>query len=282
MTRLCLAIAVLLGGCTLYFRGDDDCGSADDVAAFELRNPDTGQCEFISGGGGCEDSCAPCADSIAIPDWGSCFSECDGLDEGRCLVTPRCRAAYTNDLITDGPPSFNGCWAIAPSGPAVGEACDGLDAYSCSRHDDCSAVYNITNVASDPEGMEFALCKAEQVDACTAIDCGPGSHCEQQCKSDGTCGPVCVPDDTTCGPNTCPPNTECVQKCDGQDPNNPGCGVCTIECVPKGTCETLATEGECAARADCAPVYAGSDCTCDANGNCTCEILTYERCEPRP
>jgi hypothetical protein len=108
-----------------------------------------------------------------------------------------------------------------------------------------------------------------------------GFHCEQVCSSDGTCSPVCVPDDAACGPTTCPPGSECVQKCDGQDPNNPGCGVCTIECVPNGTCETLQTEGECVSRSDCEAVYAGESCTCDANGNCTCEILTYERCETR-
>jgi hypothetical protein len=325
MMRLCLAAAVLLGGCTLYFSGDDDgeCRLAADIAPNELRDPATGQCQTFDNFP-CDDFCAPCAEAAQPqPDWGSCFSECEGLDEASCLTTPRCRAAYVNDSPTDGPPVFHQCWAIAPSGPATG-ACENLDAYECSRHDDCSGIYNLDPTTDG--GLLFGACRPEAAGcfgnedcgpgthcstsdgeclpppgctgdmacpavcagrcvpdqgSCAAVDCGPGTHCEEQCSSDGTCGPVCVPDDASCGPNTCPPGTECVQRCEAEDPTNPGCGICTIECVPSGMCETLKTEAECAGRADCAAVYSGESCTCDGNGACTCEILTYERCQPR-
>jgi hypothetical protein len=60
-------------------------------------------------------------------------------------------------------------------------------------------------------------------------------------------------------------------------------GCYTGYCIPTNSCEvpaceTLTTEQACTARNDCAPVYAGSDCTCTGNG-CTCQTLTYERCE---
>nr|MBA3452041.1 hypothetical protein [Deltaproteobacteria bacterium] len=151
------AILLLLAGCDLYFGGDDEppCTGygigASPVAPNELRNPQTGQCQSYGGGGGCYDyvdgdgRCAPCAYDVAPqPDWGSCYSTCDGLDESTCLAAPGCIAAYDeNTDYADAPSeiSFKGCWATAPSGPIQGGGCWELDAQACSRHDDCSMYY---------------------------------------------------------------------------------------------------------------------------------------------
>ena len=57
-------------------------------------------------------------------------------------------------------------------------------------------------------------------------------------------------------------------------------GYCIPEnACPAPACETLATEAACTGRADCIPVYAGSDCTCTPTQGCTCQTLAYERCE---
>jgi hypothetical protein len=54
-------------------------------------------------------------------------------------------------------------------------------------------------------------------------------------------------------------------------------------CIPTtscevAACETLTTDAACTARTDCAPIYAGTNCTCTATG-CTCATLTFARCE---
>lgn len=328
MRSLLVLTVIVLGGCNLYFSGDDQqCGyGAVDIApSFELRDPQTGTCQPFGGGGGgcpCGQLCDDAVPPIAQPDWGMCFSQCDALDESTCIGTTGCRAAYTEGA-SRGVPTFRGCWSVAPSGPIHG-ACENLDAYGCSQHDDCSAYYR--EAIDDANTVAFSRCAAEtnkgcfsdqecgtgahcstsdgdcqsppgcengmpcpdvcygqcvmDNDSCTNVSCGAGSHCEEQCHPGDpgtTCQPVCVPDQA-CDAVTCPAGSECVEKCDGVDPNQ-GCGTCTIECVPVGTCEGLATEATCAARADCTRVYAGTDCTCYPNGQCQCAVLTYERCE---
>ena len=292
MRRLFVVLVVMLAGCDLYFDGgDDDCKAYPEVDQAQYRNPETGQCEGF-GGGYCDDPCGICAYDVAIPDWGACYSQCDALDENSCIATAGCYAAYLNP--TRVPPDmdldkFQGCWAVAQSGPAPG-ACSGLDAHECSRHDNCSAIY-IEQLGPDDQstGMRFGSCVPEQGNSCGGIDCGANAHCEEQCSTCDPdtgmdcekCGPVCVPDDDACDLIDCADGYECVQVCDEMDPNNPDCGVCRVECVPTAQCEALPTEAACAARGDCSRVYEGENCTCDANGNCECEVLTYERCQTR-
>jgi len=288
-----LAVALLLlTGCNLYFSDDDDdCKyyAAEDVIAASYRDPLTGECQDFSGPP-CDNRCGPCPlYDPAVPDWGSCYT-CEGLDEATCIDTPACFASYLDPARV--PPDqditkFQGCWAMAPSGPAPG-ACSGLDAYECSRHDNCSAIYSEQLGPDDTAaGMTFQRCVPESNGGlCEGIDCQMGSHCEEQCypcdSPDGNgCPPICqaycVPDTNSCG--NCPPGHECVEVCSTNDPMNPGCGECHVECVPSAQCEALASEADCTARGDCTPVYQGESCTCDASGNCACEILTYDRCE---
>jgi hypothetical protein len=335
MRRL-LPVLLLAAGCNLYFdTGDDVCALVDVAPAQELRDPSSGECVPFGFGGGCD--CGPCPAGAeqAFPDWGTCFSECEALDEVTCALTSGCRAAYHEFTNTDRHIEFMGCWAVAPSGPVQGGACAGLDAYECSRHDDCSAWYGDT--IDGPTRQLFQRCEAElggkgcystqdcgggehcsvddgeclpppgcdpaqgcpavcygrclpDNDSCAAVDCGPGTHCEEQCypcdsqtpggSCDPYCQPMCVPDQCNIA---CPPGSQCVQVCDPMGGGGgTNCGTCHNECLPVGgACETLANESDCANRADCRAVYQGDDCTCYENGVCECKILTYERCETR-
>lgn len=47
---------------------------------------------------------------------------------------------------------------------------------------------------------------------------------------------------------------------------------------PPPACSTLTVEADCVARADCDPIYTGSDCTCDRNG-CTCKTEVFASCQ---
>src|SRR5690606_21930828 len=82
--------------------------------------------------------------TIAIPDWGHCYSKCDALDESACLAAPGCQAAYDEYAPYADAPSmttFKACWATAQSGPVQGGGCWNLGADDCARHDDCSMYY---------------------------------------------------------------------------------------------------------------------------------------------
>jgi hypothetical protein len=303
-----LTSSALVTGCDLYFSGggdDDVCPQyerGDFAPAYELRNPQTGQCES-QGGGGC-DACSDCVGvPTAQPDWGQCYSSCEGLSEASCVVTRGCFAAYTDFSPLERAPAFRGCWQTAPSGPISSGSCVDLDAYACSRHDNCSASY------SDNGGRSsFVQCHAErnscQLDtdcargnrcsdgqcvptSCANVDCGPGSHCEDQCypcdAANGTscepqCQPMCVPDGNACELLDCAPDYTCVEIC--SDPSMGGTGACRAECVPSARCEALPSEAACGQRADCVSVYRGDDCTCYPD-HCECNVLTYDRCETR-
>jgi hypothetical protein len=85
------------------------------------------------------DGCRYCFDSCLVGDtrrydYGACFGACSNAVEADCLARPGCRAAYAGA-------SFLMCLPTAPSGALHDGACDGLDAYECSRHDNCSAAY---------------------------------------------------------------------------------------------------------------------------------------------
>lgn len=224
-----------LSGCHIWF-GDDDCyygGASPEADAIGLRNPYTGLCEYRGGGGGgstCGDYGGDLAEPAPVPaDWATCYSACTGLAEEACLATSGCRAAYVSNCAegmdcTDVAYTFFECWAVAPSGPVQGESCDNLDAYDCSRRDDCVARH-----------YPYDLC------ASGGADCAPGSRLDpartgnfetcapeaaqpQVCYSSADCMPGYFCDMSECLP---PPN------CDPTDPANNGCPpVCYGACVP--------------------------------------------------
>ena len=195
------------------------------------------------------------------------------------MATTGCFATFVLSANDDGPPSYNGCWQTAPSGP-VGGSCANLDAQECSRHDNCAAFYEEPGSArtSDVARLEFRYCAAEGPKSCDGVTCPMGSHCDEQCDAQGICKPICVSDTNSCLAIDCGPGYECVDVCTDGGGGQPG--ICEGQCVPTTACEALATEGTCTGRADCTPVYKGEDCTCYP-GYCECNILTYERCETK-
>jgi hypothetical protein len=269
-------LAVLLCGCDLYFGGgggDDVCYATGAVPPnSSLRDPNTGLCQPANPG--CDGTCGPCdyaGVGIAQPDWGACYSQCDGLDEQTCFVTPGCYAAYrTAEFDASGnDKAFWGCWQTAPSGPVQGQ-CANLDAHACSRHDDCIAIY---------EGLgpsQFLQCQPEPATYCLDdTACGPDAFCDHSvcypsptcpscpncgaCPDSNVCYGVCVPKDPrACDVIDCGPGYHCEEQCYSNDPTMGGCAPV---CVQDQTCASV----------DCAPGYTCAQvCTTDANGQVTC------------
>jgi hypothetical protein len=291
MKRLVLA-ALLLTGCDLYFGG----GGGDDVCnygtggggalppAYEVRDPNTGVCQYQGGGYPCDGVCGPCEGDVAIaqPDWGACYGHCSGLDEAACFTTSGCYAAYLDDPAADGKRDFWGCWETAPSGPIQGQ-CSNLDAQSCSRHDDCIAIYSGMSDATDTAyaGTKFLQCAAEPTTYCTSnADCGADAICDTtqcypdpNCPSCPTCGAcpdvcygVCIPKDPmACDVIDCGPGYHCDEQCYG----DPMMQSCQPVCVQDITCASV----------DCGPGYTcAQTCTTGTNGQVTC----YPTCQPDP
>jgi hypothetical protein len=160
MRRLAVVVFLALStaACTLHFGGDD---TGDDAcppgpaaeppgAGLDLRDPSTLECQSF-GDYTCDPRC-PCAeldqnnDAVPIPSWGMCNSACEGLAESDCRLAGECRAIYDYACYTgDGPCTLEvpylGCYPVDQSGPVTGGTCLGLDAWSCSMHNDCIALH---------------------------------------------------------------------------------------------------------------------------------------------
>lgn len=310
--RLALVLAALtLGGCQLYFGGDDEppptCGYGGEPgwgtdAGYPsnlLRNPQTGDCEeFGYGGGGgyggncyydeyydqcvCDEVAEPT--SPPAPNWPACESSCSILDEETCLGEPGCQVAYFEQPSPNAP-LFRGCYATT-GGSDISTSCFNLDAYECAAHDNCSIFYE-ADYSPTTQWAQFTQCRPEPTSAgCSAVDCGPGYRCEDSCYptpgGGSQCTPMCVPEDQSCTTIDCAPGYECVDTCDTVEPSMNGGtfpGYCTGSCVPLAACETLTTQNACDARGDCTSVFEGDDCTCYPGGYCECAILTWDHCE---
>ncbi len=162
-----LALCLASSACVLHL-GDDDqpqtCGAEDgggagDVAGTLLVDPNTLACTEFGFGGTCG-LCGPCPEPLPpIPSWGACQSQCTGLSEIACDQTAGCRTTYDhNCLLGEGDciafQAFLGCFAIDNTGPALGP-CEGLDAFECSRHENCLATYldnGLCNNGRDDDG----------------------------------------------------------------------------------------------------------------------------------
>lgn len=303
--RFAVAVALaLLGGCQLYFGGDDGppptCGGGWGTGGAEddgypsnlLRNPQTGDCEEFGGygggyGGSCyydewSDSCV-CDDyaeptSPPAPNWPACESSCTILDEETCLGEPGCQVAYWEDAnSTPGSALFRGCYATtgAATDAGVHPSCFNLDAYGCAQHDNCSIFYTADypggaeDSLTEPSFAQFTQCRPEPTTAgCAAVDCGPGYHCEDSCYP------------TPSAPGTQPgtqPTTQCTPMCVPDE----GHGCAAVDCGPGyecvETCDTMDPStagcfpGQC--YGTCVPTTACESLTtqtaCDARNDCT-------------
>ena len=280
-----LFVLLLIAGCTLHGKGDDDdqCLANDIAGIAELgtRDAQTGTCTY-------ETECSPgclCPDTnvdVPIAPGGECAGPCDDLDEADCIANGACHVAYL-----DGSGSgFWGCWDIAPIEPTVHGDCTALDASDCVVDPTCASFYT-----ESTNGTEFDHCAAAAPAlTCADLSCGSGSTCIIECPlcatGDCSCTPACVTDPHD--PGDCYDTVTCnlvAPAC--PDGTLPGIvnGCWSGYCIPTAECETpactsLTTEAACLARNDCEGVYAGSNCTCDMNG-CTCTSETFESCEAR-
>lgn len=281
---LVVALATLtVPGCALFFDDGDDCsyggGAAEPAIDPGLRNPETGRCEYFGGGGGdvCGDYGGPSADQEpglgALPDWGLCQSECTGLDEQSCQDAAGCRAAYVSDCPAnadcDGVTyAFFECWQVSQSGPIQG-TCDGLDAWECSRHDDCVAQHFAGTDCEDAAGDQPTIPCEGRVDP-DAI--GRFERCAAEQPREITCYAEVLCDSL---PPECPANA--VPGIQG------GCwsGTCVLadQCEQPASCGQVSVEAACIAAAACQPLYEGSGCSCDASGVCSCDEWLYQRCD---
>jgi len=191
LVRVAAIALVASGGCVIHLGGDDDppCLEVDYVAS-GLVDPTTLQCQYF--GPECDPACGPCPATadIAYPSWGSCDSPCRGLAEWECANTSGCRATYDYaciylDIVCPLPSPFLGCYPTDATGPVQG-ACLGLDAWECSRHDDCMASYRPTadcrdgidqdqdGIVDDPDEcpVDFVQCDTEPL-----FECPPNADC---------------------------------------------------------------------------------------------------------
>ncbi len=160
-----LALALSSSACVIHL-GDDDqpCALAGDTPAGDaagtlLVDPQTLACTEFGFGGTCG-ACGPCPEPLPpIPTWAACQTACTGLSEIACDNTAGCRTTYDDAcLLGTGPctafVAFLGCFAIDSSGPDTGP-CEGLDAFECSRHENCLATYKdngLCNNGRDDDG----------------------------------------------------------------------------------------------------------------------------------
>ena len=166
------------------------CGADAPVGDTWLRNPASGQCEPYG---------VPCDGVIPeeLPDWAQCWSECEGLDETTCRATDACRvimidACPTCDALII---EYAACWPTAPSGPLRGTDCTGLDAYECSRHDDCVAVHEVGPGS-------FFWCQNE-ADAPPPPPSCPEITEERVCVETAGCQPIYEGSDCSCDESGC-------------------------------------------------------------------------------
>ncbi|HTM19895.1 MAG TPA: hypothetical protein VL172_05290 [Kofleriaceae bacterium] len=313
MTRLgLLLVPVLIStGCNIYGGDDDDCDYGGGAAiAVELRNPYTGLCEVGTGGGG--NPCDPTYTDEAPPtdDWAMCYGSCEGLDEQTCLATPACRGAYVSNCAewqgcSEQTYTFFQCWGTAPSGPIEGGSCEGLDAYSCSLHDDCVAHHFASSSCgnTDPNGGADCAPTTDPYNVGNFESCGPEPTVDQgcfddwECPSGETCNSedVCLPSPYGCaaggaGDALIPCDNRCYGYCvpiDNPDPGNcyepalcdivgPACpegtfpgilnGCYTGYCIPAAECPDSPPACETLGEADC---NANAMCTAHYEGtNC--------------
>lgn len=103
------------------------------------------------------------------------------------------------------------------------------------------------------------------------------------CKAHADCGAgfFCL-----FGSGQCTPAAACAEESDCVSGFN--CDVAQKSCLPAAdeTCGELANEAACLGRDDCAPSYAGVDCSCGSDctckggePGCVCASFAFSRCE---
>jgi len=137
--------------------------------------------------------------------------------------------------------------------------CNALDENGCIAATGCHAIYDANTNVDEP--AVFAACWA-------IAPSGPDP---------GGCDNL--------GAYDCSRHDNCAAYYDIESFQNGTTTMHFVSCraeVAPDACADLADETACNARGDCRAVYTGDDCTCDVDGNCSCQLLTYAHCESAP
>jgi hypothetical protein len=208
-----LTAAVSLGGCLYWDTSSQPtgCGVVQGgiSTGTSLVDPATLLCESFNIPT-CDPDCGGCppsvkaAPTVALPTWGSCSSTCRGLDESSCGATTGCRIARDASCFFAPPgqaclDDFAGCYSTDQIRQPAG-TCAGLDAYECSQHDDCAAIYDAPHCNTPGCTTTFVACAPEHA---IAGSCTGGLSCAQKpplCPSGTVAGiangcwtGVCIP-----------------------------------------------------------------------------------------
>ena len=269
--RSAVLVSVLapLVGCSLYFddHGGDDTrcyGTPPTDVAEILRNPETGQCQSFDITGG--DPCGvaePLAGGAAIfiPNWPSCGTFCDGLDQNTCATTIGCHAYFGDNGYPDSsivPSStFLACGEVGSPAPADQTDCTTLDADSCANADWCQSVLTSATVGIvGANAFEYcAPVLPTNTGSCnTDLDCAVGYSCVAVPSPDDCTEAGCPPQLFQCEP-TMPPIT-CYTDADCGSGSQ--CEFTAENCDPAacpGTCVVVTPPSECYQDADCGTGY---------------------------
>ncbi len=222
-------------------------------------------CEFYFGGVGDDDACTDDlrdpipTQGLRNPETGACdYSYGGGGGGGGGCVRP---------LNEGDPAGLQEAPAFYPDWATCESFCTGLDEDSCRASDGCRAIY--VDVCSgsglDCLIVEYAECWASAPSgpirgggcsgldpfACSQHDDCTATHLSSDCRDDGLC-------ELTAGS---------FQLCSDET------------AAPPPACGTL-DEAGCIGRADCAPLYEGSNCTCGPQG-CVCQDQSFLSCSAR-
>ncbi|MEZ4368796.1 MAG: hypothetical protein R2939_21335 [Kofleriaceae bacterium] len=231
----------------------------------------------------CSRECVPdggdvCDDGQACPPGSTCSTTC-------LPCAPDAPWGEMCGCVTTCEPIFPGCAAaLCAPGTHCEETC-----HPCDPLPDGSGCEAACEIACVPDAGDPGRCDGEVVCEVPPPACPTGTTpgISGLCWS-GYCIPLAA-----CGPSD-PGECGGVVTCGQPGPACPdgtvagvrdGCytGYCLPDwtCAPGPTCDGLATEEACISAAGdlgCWPSYAGTDCTCDASGACTCNELTFARC----
>jgi hypothetical protein len=141
---------------------------------------------------------------------------------------------------------------VLPDWGTCNGACESLTETQCLATADCHAAYQDDSAAHPVFWGCWDMPATTLHGSCTNLDA-------QTCSEHDDCSSLFT------GPVNQPPNFV------------PSFESCQPEGMQVG-CATVTTETACLARADCDPIYNGTNCTCDPHG-CTCQDQTFDRCQ---
>jgi hypothetical protein len=200
MTRsVCVLLAFVLGACSFFGQSSPPdamiCGYSGG-SGYQLRDPETGQCESI--GSGCDPCAGGCPAEPAL-DWATCQGACDTLTESQCLANDTCHAGYLDS-------AFWGCFDLPPSGAMTGGGCTGLDDQTCSEHPDCVSDYS--DGGSGSAYAQYSACApTTPLPACSTLTTAA------TCTARADCEPIYDGSNCTCTPSNCTCQTETFDHC---------------------------------------------------------------------